>query len=794
METGRDSRTRDRRFDASTLFPFLPALLLLIAPGTLAARPPGDAAKSAKSSKAVPLDAPHARTSRPLVTRKIRGAVVTVSRGGQNRTAPAFGTNERNSSDVSGMGSAVAPLETSLGETPLHALGGSAPRTPALTTGPFDLSTGGNDPNIAASNSYLVASTNGRIRFYSKSGQRLVTDRGGNSFDADLQAWQIFAPLFQGPGNVNEGLNLPGGLKCDSSIFVFDPNLTAAQRDDISSCLSTVYDSRVLFDDYRKRFWILASVRNGSEGDFMDLPIIEQRVGRRDRLLLAVSTTEDPREEWNLYVLPSTLDLGKCNDIGEEPGPPPACPGSIYHPGEDADYPSIGIGRDWVVTTINVGSPNPFETVKAGENRSRHHKWTSINVYDAGKLANGTCGSACGWNFGPVDLMGYPQKRLRNTVAPVKQRGVSDPAWSLLAQPVKDPPRLLVLAVKGPLGKKPALTGAFVPIADYTGPTDIPQPKIGNAPQPVQIRIGNMGSGPMHAVARGRKLFTVFQDCYKGPSDDSDCTGALRLVGVDFVKALTNPTVSTSPLVDRRFGRRNILDDPEDALIWYASPAVEINGDGHVVVVYNRAGPDTFLESSYTALFHGEPDIRPSSPLRRGDGVVVNTDDPCCHMDSGGIAADPRDDKSIWMLHAYADNAGTVSFALGKVFGAPMADLSVWTGDGIRLPSGGLHAGAKATVTVHVENGGDGTYPSDAKGSGRGTVSFHKGNTSSQETAATFEIPKLDPGQGEDIAVAIEAPRHPELGPYTLRVEVKPSVPDYSTKNNSGARPVRIAN
>ncbi|MEO7241777.1 MAG: hypothetical protein ABIW85_02610 [Variovorax sp.] len=796
--SSRESRLEFRR----SISPMLLAVIILLAPGVLPAQPAGtdnSAPLSRKNPTALlQLNAPHARVFKPLVARKIRGAVAPLSPSEPDSpsTTPELEVQEIDSG-LSGRETAFDQHDTFLGETPVHTLGGSVPRTPALTTGPLDLFANGIDPNIAASASYLVTTTGGRIHFYSKSGQLLLTDRKGDPFDASQRARQLFAPLFQGPGNVNEGLNLPAGLQCDPSVYVFDPNLTATQKASVSSCLNSVYDSRVLFDTYRKRFWIVASARNGSDSSFAELPIIEQRVGRRDRMLLAVSSTEDPREDWYLYVLPSTVDLGKCNDIGEPPGPPSPCPGSIYRPGESADYPNIGIGKDWVVVTIGVGSPNPHNSSDPG----RHHQWTSMNVLDAAKLASGGCAAACGWNFGPVDLMGYPGSRLRGVVAPVKQRGVSDPAWNLLAQTVGgDTPRLLILALKGTPGKKPGLTGAFVPIAGFASPTDIPQPKGQGAPTPVRIAISNLRSASMHAVARGRKLFTVFQDCRKWTADQSECSGALRLVGVDFVRVLGNPTVSTPPFVDRRFGRRNVLDDPKDALVWYGSPAVEVNGDGDVIVVYNRGGTKHFLEASYTALIHGERDIRPSSRLRIGESVLTDstdpTKDPCCHMDTGGIAADPGDDKGIWMLQAYAGDAGSVAFALGKVFGTQRVDLSVWTGKGIRLPPGGLSTAGKTKVTVRVENGGDAGYPGDPKGQGRGTVSLKLVQPGAHVRVAKFEIPKLDAGAGADVEVAVVAVPAPPPGAgrvYSIEVKVDPTVSEYSTKNNSGSRLVRVA-
>jgi len=130
----------------------------------------------------------------------------------------------------------------------------------------------GNDPQIAASASFLVATTNGTITFLTKAG-KLATDGSGNTINPIL-ASLFFQPFFNpnDPNNLNTALNLPAGLKCAPRVSLYDgdPNkrgnqpLTDAQKAATQDCLKQFYDSRVMFDDFRKRFWIVTAVRNDS--------------------------------------------------------------------------------------------------------------------------------------------------------------------------------------------------------------------------------------------------------------------------------------------------------------------------------------------------------------------------------------------------------------------------------------------------------------------------------------------------------------------------------------------------
>jgi hypothetical protein len=663
--------------------------------------------------------------------------------------------------------------------------GAQATPTPPLSRGPYIAGTGGNDPNIAASSTHLVVTNNGAIRFYTKSGKLVKQDKNGNAITNPLAAWQFFWPAWFNPANpptINQGLGLPAGLKCDPTIDVFGPS---AQTNAVANCMDEVYDTRVIFDRFRKRFWLVSSVRNDSITNFWKLPSA-QRAGRRDRLLVAVSSSEDPTDFWYVYGFSGGVDQGACNNLGSSPGPPPVCPGTKYRPLHATDYPAIGISQDYFVVAITVPHFNPWAALDDAHTGS---SYTSISVFDANLLATGGCPQDCSWQYGPfkagivtssgtVVLSAYPFAEL---VQPAVQHDSTPAGSTVLASVIASHDLVAVLT----FSKKekyiaPPLHIHFVPIAPAaTGIQDMPQRPAAPVTNPLRVKLSNMGSSALKAATRDDKLYLTWMDCKVfDPTVETECSSAIRFLSL----SLDSLEVS----------REETLGLPYPS---YGNSAVEVNKLGDAVVVYNRSGTGTFLQARYTAFYHGESGFPDGATLKAGTfpygaNAVAGGPTSAGNLDTGGIAVDPFDDTGIWIAHAFSKSqtraSGGFDTAVGKVFGTLYADLSLSTLGGVGVKPKHLIRGRQFAITGDVSNGGDGRSRAV-----RGRAFLLGGRA--RVPLGTFAVQPLAAGATARFRLSGRLPETVRPGRYELEVRVGTSGKEYSTSNNVGRRDVVVA-
>lgn len=678
---------------------------------------------------------------------------------------------------------------------------GLAPPTPGLTSGPFIVGTNSNDPHIAASSTHIVVTNNGVIRFFNKSGKLLAQDKNAGTVVGAFNAIDFFRPAWFTPSNpptINDGLNLPAGLKCNPTISLFDGNqskpgdqpLSANQQAETKWCLDTVYDTRVIFDDYNKRFWILSVVRNESEGIFQALFPPTLRVGRRTRHLVAVSLTEDPRDGWYMYAWTAEKDGGACNDIGSNPAviDVPFCPGTAYRPGFASDYPSLGISKDYFVTTSQV---DLFGAWVPG----KYPGYTNISAVSASGLANGGCAQACGWQYGPftAGLVTSSGKVLfsgdpfESITQPAVQHGSPPEGATLLASALPAYDMAAVLSFSAKEGAvAPPLHVSFVSTAPASAKVnDLPQQAAGAVTKPPRVKVTNIQSGTLKAAARDDKLYLTWMDCKKWVGSQSECSTSIHLLvlGLDSGAPLVSPSVSA----DQLFGL-NEPSDPEGSVVYYGLPAVEVNKANNAVVVYERTGSNVFLQAAYSALFSGQADVSAGAVLKKG-GFPLGSNaatSPVAQVDTSGISVDPKDGLGIWMIHAFATSKGVLRYAIGKVFGSVYADLSVLTGAGIDLPPKAAAAGERLTVKTEISNDGDGgSRPVRAR------VYLHR-KRGQRFLLGSAAVPALRPGAQHRLRLVLRLPKGLESGVYELEVVLPASSKEYTSANNAGSRELRV--
>ncbi|HMB52144.1 MAG TPA: hypothetical protein VKU40_02430, partial [Thermoanaerobaculia bacterium] len=222
------------------------------------------------------------------------------------------------------------------------------------------------DPQVAAGPTHLLVTTSGDgIAIYEKNGRLATEDRFGQKIEENpISAEDFFGWMSD---LINPTLNL--GLFRD-----------VYERGELAYGIDEYYDLRAVFDTYRDRFWIVALARNSKAREGT---LLEQQY-RRSKLIVAVSTSEDPRDPWRFYWFDAVPGDGDCLDAC-------GCEGTDYIPGAAADYPSLGVNQDAVLIT-NVAADNnklgldclPFD------NKRRHMVVTRL---DAAAFADGSNGA-----------------------------------------------------------------------------------------------------------------------------------------------------------------------------------------------------------------------------------------------------------------------------------------------------------------------------------------------------------------------------------------------------------------
>ncbi|MBV9215081.1 MAG: hypothetical protein JO053_02805 [Acidobacteria bacterium] len=377
--------------------------------------------------------------------------------------------------------------------------------------------------------------------------------------------------------------------------------------------INEFYDNRVIFDTYRNRFWVVSLTRNMGPGS-------ADAAHRVTVSSIAISKTENPQDGWYQYW------MAPCRD-----------------------YQAIGVSKKLFVIGYSSGSNFP--------------EYGFLSAMDPAALANGSSGqkatvlggfknpngSAANAYMQPALQYGNSYKDLQFFVSNPSD-GSTNIVWAL------DPANLT------------QLLQVSVPVAASTPPKTAQQASNADIPHPQMIYPVWGGNGlpvrgpdlVMKAIFRNNKLYWVWDDSIPG---DARQIRFIRLNRVDvsaFPANLLLPQVTGS--IDRRFGKRNAADPPNDIFSYYM-PALAVNKDGTMLITYSRTGATIWPEARYSVYFEKDPDIRPSQLIRKGE-YPVGVEDPASGQpvdnrpaagifDYNGAAVDPLDDRSVWTINVY---------------------------------------------------------------------------------------------------------------------------------------------
>ena len=484
--------------------------------------------------------------------------------------------------------------------------------------------------------------------------------------------------------------------------------------------ISTYFDTRSIFDPYRKRFvvGVLAIKHFPSNGKVPDDNLTKFAAG--------VSSTENPLDPWYLYWWDAVAHDGVKND-------------AVFQPGDWADYPILGVDKTCI---YQVNAVN-------GKTRSYGH----VVLYPADHMAAGQPGLS-GWQF--WDLVA-PDGSKPGLITPAVHHGSN--ARAFFAGPTYGSDELLVWGLRDPLGPNQKMERASVKISTLGGPRDAPQSGSSEL-----IKMTNLGTQPLRASCRDNVLSVALNDSadWKG---DGTAIQSNRFVQIDvggFPNALTVRH-------DRVFGLSNPIEDAASAVFSYGWPVVETNAGGDIVLAYARTGATIDPEIRFSTWMSGETDIRPSRLLKAGEKAYKlswASPGPLPWADTGGISVDPFDDEAVWFAHCYADShAGDGNYAIyvGKVLGSthPSLKLNVHL-----LEVAVVRPGDPVELAVSIANGGDGRSPA-ARAEVR-LLHEHAGPIG----VADLRVPPLAPGATAYVELVVRVPERVPARDYALEVAV----------------------
>jgi hypothetical protein len=423
------------------------------------------------------------------------------------------------------------------------------------------------DPQIAVSTTHVVVTARAVIAFY---------DKTGNLLNGSPKSTRIFFSALD--------------LKNQFNIEYY-------------------YDTRTIFDSYRKRFWICALCYDKSH---------ETDTNRRELVVIAVSKTENPNSGWYLYWTDAVAHYGLPND-------------PVFQSGDCADYPILGVDKTCL-----------YQTNQVNNNQTDIFRYWRVSFFPANELANGS--AATGYQYwGLTDPNGDPSY----VIQPAVHHGSNNRAYFASTY---ESNKILIWGLKDPLKATQQIDRISITVSPFIDPPSAPQKDSTD-----KILMNNVHNEPLKAVCRNNKLYLCMNDA-KDWFKDNQPTNSIRLVRINvnnFPKVSTNPADS---FINRVFGANNPLEDSPKTRMYYGWPAVEVNKSGDIAIVYTRTGDLIYPQMRYTAYLATENDVRPSRIVKEGEASYKRSSgtSPLNWGDVAGASVDPVDDTTIWIAHQYA--------------------------------------------------------------------------------------------------------------------------------------------
>jgi hypothetical protein len=506
----------------------------------------------------------------------------------------------------------------------------------------------GSDPQLAVGEHFIVATEAHHVAFFNKQGNPLKTKPNvfGGAVPIRMKAATLFGPVLEqflrneggdidtsrpNPADINRHL----GHQTGPSSLICNPDDPKA-----AGCITEAYDTRVVYDRERHRFWIVSGLRDeiwGSSSSECNKgkTCAAQDTGLPRRFVgVAVTRTEDPRDGFFEFVL---VD-------------------------EYADWPRFAVH-------------GPFLIISHNDN-------TNVYLFDAQKLADGNLkhelvglGSFYKGDFNVQRIFPVVQHDRRDET---DQR--QDPFIPIVPAPPgtgsKNVPTFLV----GLNGNKVTIF-YFDPVLIDPVLSAIFHPKLASATIDIHDDAPHLTSNPVY---RNGFIYLVGDHCVDG--DSTSCNHEIRFLripvfrGPDFLGSVIYASpVPSLGFKDITFGggsEDNSLAGPS-----FEIPAVDVNKNDDVVIVYGRAGFWLNLfQDAPGAFYHLIKNNRESDGILHQAMCGPKPEDKlkCAQpqpdqsgIDVSAVVVDPSDDTTLWMAHGFADGSMPQSkkyrMVIGKV-------------------------------------------------------------------------------------------------------------------------------
>jgi len=363
------------------------------------------------------------------------------------------------------------------------------------------------------------------------------------------------------------------------------------------------YDLRMVFDAYRKRFWITALTANPGPDSVVP------------SLVCAVSQSEDPLDGFYVYWWDSV----------------PTAAGSGYEVGDLSDYDCIGISEHVFVQTNKVSK---------SDGTFKH--WRLV-LRNADQMAKGLPGSKVdGWEWWGWN---NPDGSRAYIIQPAVHHGPS--------------PRIFLVNKWGNNAEVWAIDNALTPTQSFQR-ADVALPGVSgsliNSPQkghfvksPPPIATGpQIGDAFLKAVYRDHKLYFTANNSKHWSSE----TGTLASGRLIRANVRQFPAVGIE--IDRTFGVASEIDR-QGKFFHYAWPSIEVNKHGDMVLCTTRTSEEIYPEIRLSAYYAKEPDLRSSVRLKAGGSPYYEgAKRPYNYYgETTASSVDPSDDTAIWVASQY---------------------------------------------------------------------------------------------------------------------------------------------
>jgi CARDB len=657
---------------------------------------------------------------------------------------------------------------------------GAQPRSPVAKPNVTGSTEHPLDPGIAVSNSYVLLQDSKDITVYDKAGELVLAKRG--AFPNPFTMASLFDPI-----------------RADINAHMHYPQLDPA----VDTKIEGDGDARVLFDPFRKRFIISSVLQNtgiainilnsacivpaGKTIDTSGCSASQKAVYHqiksdhnlliswRQKVVVAVSLTEDVRDGFNLYWWDAVIDNDGCTSLN-------GCAGeSVFTPGtSNVDYPETAISEHYFLVTVAEGlvDTNPHDAPKinsdfdawwrcfhadtdGGDYKKR--LYADLMIIPADALANPPC---AGSPYSTPGTSPFSTARSFALFLDDPESGI-DGSQHRIVRPVFHHTHVAGDAV---FFENPHVeaTRSFLALHTVSFATAVPELTTTKVPVMTIDSPSELGGS---AAFRDGKLYATWQELFLWPG----ASNSLQSIHVVTLNPLAAHPAQGAAFSENRLGLRSTLEDPASVERQYEFPAIDVNKRGDLAVLYARFASDLGQEVRFQVKMHGSIEFDASRLMRAGERLASGG------TDTAGAATDPFDDVSIWMAQYYAD-AVNYRAAFGRVFGSAHGDLSVSQLSFTAPP--GLHPGDALHVTGVVHNGGDGRA-----GSFRVTIRVSSDTviTPSDAQAGDLDVQGLASGADKAFDVIMHVPASIAPGDYFVgaRVRMTDGNDEYSTANNA---------